>query len=360
MLGAGSLAALALGGCSAGGSRPIIKIGLSAPFSGFDESIGYSVIGVVRLAVRERNLSGGVAGYSVELAALDDANDAETAVQRARELMIDPAVMAVLGGFDGPAALAAARAYRQAGMPFVTLATSDALSGLAFRLSGWESEAGWQAGRYALRELAAQRIAVISERRQGSDTLTDAFVTVTQNGGARILYRASIDRWQLDFEAVVSAAAMVAPDVVFFAGRAAEAGELVRQMRAAGMTAAFLGGPGVDDPRLAQIAGKAAQGAHYVSLGFALERAIDGQTRERLSKASLRPPGAYTVPAYDGAHVLLDALERAIRSNGRPTPAGVGEMLRSSRYLGVSGEIGFDTDGNRKFAPPVDVKVVQL
>ncbi len=102
MLLAGLVAiAVAASSCGVGGTRPIVKIGLTAPFTGFDESIGYSVIGVVRLAVRERNLSGGVAGYSVELAALDDANDPATAAQRAREMVVDPAVMAVLGGFDG-------------------------------------------------------------------------------------------------------------------------------------------------------------------------------------------------------------------------------------------------------------------
>ena len=39
------LAAGMLTACGPGGTRPITKFGLQAPFSGFDESLGYSVIG---------------------------------------------------------------------------------------------------------------------------------------------------------------------------------------------------------------------------------------------------------------------------------------------------------------------------
>ena len=259
----------------AGGTRPIIKIGLTAPFSGFDESLGYSVIGAVRLAVRERNQSGGVAGYSVELVALDDGNAPDQAAQRAREMIIDPAVMAVLGGFDTTAAAAASALYAQDGMPFVTLATGDALGASALRLVGSEQEAGWLAGKRAALDTRVKRIAIISDRTAGADVLTEQFAAVAQTGGAAIVYSGYIQRWQLDYTMVTRDLAVAAPDLVFFAGRAVEAGEMLKQMRAAGVTAAFLGGPGVDDPRLLQIAGAAAHGATYVSLGFALPQVDD-------------------------------------------------------------------------------------
>jgi branched-chain amino acid transport system substrate-binding protein len=345
----------ALCACQPSGTRPIIKIGLSAPFSGFDESVGYSVIGVARMAVRERNQVG-LAGYAVELVALDDANEPEAAAQRAREMIIDPAVVAVLGGFDGAAALAAAAEYEKAAMPFLSLASCDALNGRALRLVGWEKEAGWQAGKYATNNALARRIAVVSERSACGEALSDAFITAAQTSGATIAYRGYVQRWQLDFTTLVQSLAMVKPDLVFFAGRAAEAGEFLRQLRAAGVTAAFLGGPDADDTRLAQIAGPAAQGAHTVSLGFALSQVSDRRTQKRLADAGLRPAGAYTVLAYDGMHVLLDAVQRAIEADGKPSRSGVATMLHSSRYLGVSGEIGFDAQGNRRVTP---VGVVQ-
>ncbi len=339
-----------LSACQAGGTRPIIKIGLTAPFSGFDESIGYSVIGAVRLAVRERNETGGVGGYSIELVALDDGNEPDMAAQRAREMIIDTAVMAIVGGFDNAAAQAAAAEYEHAGMAFVTLATGDALTGHSFRLVGSEKEAGWLAGRWAARDMHARRIAIVSDRTADS-ALTEQFTTAAQTGGAAVVYRGYSERWQLDFSVVTRDLASASPDLVFFAGRAAEAGELLKQIRAAGVRSIFMGGPGVDDARIVQIAGQAAQGASYVSLGFGLAQVKDASVRDRLATASLRPPGAYTVLAYDGAHLVLDALERAIKAQRKPARAGVAEAVRTSRFQGLSGDIAFDQDGNRLISP---------
>lgn len=346
---------LALSACQVRGTRPIIKIGLSAPFSGFDESVGYSVIGAVRMAIRERNQGGGVAGYSVELVALDDGNEPAMAAQRAREMIIDPAVMAVLGGFDDNAALAAVEEYRQAGMPFITLATSDRLSsqpgtGPIFRLLARQSDAGRRAGEFASGTLHARRIAIVSDA-ESDQGLGDGFASAALAGGAAIVMRVQIERWQLDFAETMRQVAVASPDAIFFAGRAAEAGEFLKQARAAGIAATFLGGPGVDDVRLVQIAGPAAQAVYYTSLGFALSQVADADLRERLSKAGLRPAGAYTVLAYDGTNIMLDALARAIKVNGKPTRQAVVQALRTTRYAGASGEISFDDRGNRQQSP---------
>src|SRR5688572_12765648 len=53
-------------------TQPMIKIGLVAPFEGRYRDVGYEVVYAVRLAVREANARGGVAGHVVELIALDD------------------------------------------------------------------------------------------------------------------------------------------------------------------------------------------------------------------------------------------------------------------------------------------------
>jgi len=75
-----------------GSTKPILKVGLVAPFEGLYRPLGYKVLYAVKLAIRERNASGGVAGYMVELVALNDDSEPTIAAQRAREM----AVMAVI------------------------------------------------------------------------------------------------------------------------------------------------------------------------------------------------------------------------------------------------------------------------
>ncbi len=71
------VACLLLSSCAFPGSvKPTVKIGLSAPFEGLYRDLGYEVLYATRLAVRERNAAGGVAGrYLVELVALNDFNE---------------------------------------------------------------------------------------------------------------------------------------------------------------------------------------------------------------------------------------------------------------------------------------------
>lgn len=114
--------ALLLAACSFPGNvKPTVKIGLSAPFEGRDRDLGYEVLHAVRLAVRQRNEAGGIAGrYLVELVALNDFNEAEEAVIQGRKMAVDTSVMGVLGGWSPAVAEAAAAEYERLGLAFLS------------------------------------------------------------------------------------------------------------------------------------------------------------------------------------------------------------------------------------------------
>ena len=109
--------------CGPGSTKPTVKIGLSAPFEGLHRELGYEVLYAVRLAVRERNAAGGIGQrYLVELVALNDLNEAETAVEQARKMAADPAILAVLGGLSVETA-GAAQEYERLGLAFLAPST---------------------------------------------------------------------------------------------------------------------------------------------------------------------------------------------------------------------------------------------
>lgn len=114
--------ALLLAACRFPGTvKPTVKIGLSAPFEGRDRDLGYEVLYAVRLAVRQRNESGGIADrYLVELVALNDFNEAEEAVIQGRKMAVDSGVMGVLGGWSPAVAEAAAPEYERLGLAFLS------------------------------------------------------------------------------------------------------------------------------------------------------------------------------------------------------------------------------------------------
>jgi ABC-type branched-subunit amino acid transport system substrate-binding protein len=113
---------LLLSACSLPGSvRPTVKIGLSAPFEGLYRELGYEALHAVRLAVRQRNETGGVGGrYLVEFVALNDFNQAGEAVVQARKMAVDADVMGVLGGWSPETAQVAAVEYERLGLAFLS------------------------------------------------------------------------------------------------------------------------------------------------------------------------------------------------------------------------------------------------
>jgi ABC-type branched-subunit amino acid transport system substrate-binding protein len=152
---------LLLAGCLSV-ARPVVKIGLVAPFEGRYRDVGYEVIYAVRLAVREANERGGVAGHTVELMALDDSGDPAKAVEQAHKLATDPQVVGVIGHWLDETTMAATPAYADAGLPLLatgagllpegtlrlwqTLAVTDGLSANMPRCPlpcGWLEGAAW-------------------------------------------------------------------------------------------------------------------------------------------------------------------------------------------------------------------------
>jgi ABC-type branched-subunit amino acid transport system substrate-binding protein len=111
-----------------GSTAPVVKFGLIAPFEGRYRPIGYDAIYAARLAVREQNAAGGVRGYRVELVAYDDGGDANSAVERARQLALDPQVVAVIGHLRIETTRAAWDVYAREALPLIApVIPADAL-----------------------------------------------------------------------------------------------------------------------------------------------------------------------------------------------------------------------------------------
>ena len=327
------------------GTKPLLKIGLAMPFTAYDQERGYNAIYAVKQAITEANARGGVGGYMVELVAVDDRNDPAEAVRQARELTLYDDLVAVIGHHGDDCTLSAIPAYRQAGMPLVApwlvaeapSPTSEGGPGwgpAVFRLAAPASTLG----RQLADAVDAQRVAVLTNDSPDGRELAAAFAA-----GRRIIFQAEVARGQRDFAAV----AKVQPDAVFYGGHATEAALLLLALREAGVTAPFLGGPDLDDPKFVQLAGDAAEGVAFVGLALPGGEPLAAGYRERTG----HDPDDRAALAYDATVLLLSAIEHAIQRDGRPTRAGVAQSLREMpAHKGLTGPIAFDKAGQRRAA----------
>ncbi len=122
-----------LSACSAS-TQPVVKIGLVAPFEGRYRPIGYEAIYAARLAIREINARGGIDGRRIELVALDDSGEPEKALTAARQLALDPQVVAVVGHFRPDSTAAAMKIYCEAGLPLIAVESAANACKAAFLL----------------------------------------------------------------------------------------------------------------------------------------------------------------------------------------------------------------------------------
>lgn len=320
----------------------MIKIGLVAPFEGLYRPIGYQALAAAKLAVRQHNDAGGANGYLIEVVALNDNQDAAVAAQRAREMVVDPDIMGVIGHFGSQTTLAALPVYRQAGLALVVpgataveVASKDYSQ--TFRLGADCSLLGASAAHYAVRERGAMRLAVI----RGEEDLVSSFVDMAEEYGAVIV--ADLDT---DDQALLTSLAKTRPEIIFFGGGALDAGELLPRLRGAAIAAPLLGGSALDSAYLVQVAEGAAEGTTYVTSAPPVQ---DQGFVDAYTALSGALPGPRAALVYDATRLLLNALQDAVEAEGKPTRHGVVAALsQGQQYQGLTGRISFDERGQAR------------
>ena len=333
---AGLVACLLLSSCAFPGSvKPAVKIGLSAPFEGLYRDLGYEVLYATRLAVREWNAAGGVAGrYLVELVALNDFNEPQEAVLQAREMAADPGVLGVLGGWSSLTARQSAPEYARLGLPFLTP-------------DGDPAALGGELARFVVENLGLYRAAILCGGNAGDQTLAEAFAAAFAAQGGTSL---AVQRHSERSEESVQVALAGQPDLLFIAADAPLAAEWIVQAREVGFVGPIAGGPGLGSPLLVEIGAEAVEGTFYVSpLPPLEEHAAFEEGYQALSGGA--PPGPVAAWAYGAAGRLLDALDIAARGSGHLDRAAVEAALASMRD-GEPGAYVYAVRGGKPFQRP--------
>jgi ABC-type branched-subunit amino acid transport system substrate-binding protein len=145
----------------------------------------------------------------------------------------------------------------------------------------------------------------------------------------------------------------VGTDAIVLDTDAVAGGEVVLGLREDEIELPILGQVDVGSPQLVQVAGQAASGLMYVSPGP--DPAIaDGTAAfvEAYQSMAGFPPGPRAILAYEATNILLDAVAQAFTEQGRqPGRVEVSAEMGKIERQGLSGDIRFDTRGQRVNAP---------
>jgi len=312
----------------------VIKIGLVAPFEGRYRYIGYDAIYAARLAVREINAAGGVAGWALELAAYDDRADPEMARAAARNLATDPDVVAVIGHYREASTAAAAKVYAEAEMPLLVVGVWLTPT----HAPVWSMVPPPQQIAEAMLEAGGILLPTSSPAGEGKRG---------EVWGAGPLAVALKDALHTrDYRDEPETAAF--PEAVFSVLSPVETASRLVAQRAAGWNGTLVGGLELAAAEFEAVAGMASEGTFFVT-PYRLPQDIPDLEEWCAAYRAVGPhvpdPGIYARPTYEAVYALADAIGAAVEAKGQPSRSGVQAALPNVHRSGAWGTVAWDAAG---------------
>jgi branched-chain amino acid transport system substrate-binding protein len=329
-----------------------VVVGVAVPAHGDYAGVGADIARAVKLAAERFNADGGVAGQRIAVVEADDGCAAKPAEDAARSL-VDRHAALVIGHPCASAAVAAARIYAQAGVPFIApglrhpALTEPRAGATVFRLSGRDGHQATFAAAYLAREFAGKPLAIVYGGSLYSKDLAAEAAAVLKAAGRADVMTATIAGAQKDYGPLIAKMTAAKTEAVYFAGYPIEAGLLLRQMRSAGPKAAFFGSDAIASEQFAQTALEAAEGAGTL-LPYDPTRSLAPETMHKTF------PGPEPTGTFILAYAAMEAWRQAATSAPSAGGDAIARALQTGGFNTVLGRLTFDDKGNAEL-PGYDI-----
>lgn len=343
--------------CDAGGSSTLVvkkeeavRVGIATILSGQEAFLGREILEGAEAFVRDRR---SVFDHPIALVPLDDGCEPATSVERAKQFCtMDPRPVAVVGYMCSAAAIEAAKAHIQCGLPLLNVSSPHPLltahgSGWILRLWASHGGQGTLLSRW-VQTKSFRHLLVL----HGTDPGSMAIVSAAQEALSKLSPRAQLRAVSTE-ESLGSAGKLVQGKdpfhLVFYVGEGWDLTDLWK-----GLPKALLSIPWLLDARAVAAfspSGDAPQPKDIYSFSFPPPSGDPRRPDFLYFRGRFGEPGYYTLAAYDAMTVLVDALQRSGRKTGDGTswePQAVVKALRETRIHGLTGSISFDLHGDRR------------
>ncbi len=348
--------AIALAFAGAASAQEVIKIGHVGPISGASAHLGKDNENGAKMAIEELNAKGVLINgkkVTFQLVTEDDGADPKQGTAVAQKL-VDAKVMGVIGHLNSGTTVPASKIYNDAGIPQISpsstqpMYTKQGFPG-AFRVVANDNKLGGTLGKYATGKLGAKKIAVIDDRTAYGQGVAGEFVKSARSApGVTIIAKEFTTDKATDFTAILTSLKAKKPDLVFFGGMDAVGGPMLKQMKALGINAKFMGGDGVCTEAMIRLAG---DGLGEGNVTCAEAGGVMGPQEKVLADFSARFKKRFNVDVqlyapyvYDSVMVMAQAMQNAKSAD----PAKYLPELKKIKHQGVTGLIQFDDKGDIK------------
>jgi len=344
LFGVSAVAGLCALFCGEVAAQESIKVGLVVPLTGALGPAGKLTVAGARLYMAQHGDI--VAGRKIELIVRDDAGVPDNSKRISQELLTSDKV-AILGGGVTPSVLAIAPLVTESktatvimvsGTSIVTerspyfVRTSFTLGQQASVLAGWAAQNG------------SKRVTIIATDWAPGHEAAGVFAATFSKAGGSIVETLKVPLANPDFAPFLQRARNGNPDTLFVAVPAPQAGVLAKQFVERGLdkTGIRLIGPGdiTDDEDLP---GMSDAMAGTVTAGFYSAYHQSPMNRQYVADFERANPNMranfISVSAYDGMHLIYEALER---TGGKTDGPALVEAMKGMSWESPRGPISID------------------
>ncbi len=324
-----------------------LVLGAIGPYEGNLSVYGLAVRNGITLAIDEFNASGKtVLGKKVKLIAYDSKGDATEATNAYNKLVDNDKAVAILGGVVSGESTAVGTASQALGTPIL----SASATALAFTQTGPNVFRGcftdpFQAkmmGEFAFDTLGAKTAAVLFNTSDDySVGLKENFDKAFTAKGGKVLAAEGYVTNDKDFNTQLTKIKGLNVDVLFIPNYYEDDALIVKQARAMGITATFLGGDGWDGVLNVTDDATSLEGAIYCN-HYSVDDPNIVAWAETYKKTFNMEPNSFAYLGYDCANLMLEAIEKA----GSTDSKAIVDAMKAIEFKGILGSMKFDENGD--------------
>ena len=335
-----------------------IKIGVAAALTGNAAQYGVPIRKALELAVREINGRGGVSGTELELIIEDEQGKKEEAINSFRKLIFQDKVLMLFGPTLSNSAQASDPVAQAAGtVAFGTSNTADGITSIGdyvFRNSVTERDILPVTLKVAAHKTGMKKVAVL----YGNDDIFtksgyDNFKKALQDLKISITATETFAKGDVGFKPQLTNIKASNPDAVVLSALVAEGAPIMVQARQLGIQLPFIGGNGMNSPRIFELAKNSSENL-WVGSPWSVESPTPENKRfiDSYQKAYQEMPDQFAAQAYDGMYIAAQALKK-IKLTGKVEAdrKALRDALPATQWTGATGPFKFRQVSGRDGKP---------
>ncbi len=325
-----------------------IKIGVAEALTGNASQYGLPIRKGFELATGEINGSGGINGQKLELVIEDEQGKKEEAINVFKKLIFQDKVLMLFGPTLSNSAQASDPVAQ--GAKVVVFGTSNTADGITsignyvFRNSVTEADILPVTLKIAALKTGLKKVAVL----YGNDDIFtrsgyDNFKKALQDLKIPVTTTETFAKGDVDFKPQLTKIKASNGDAVVLSALVAEGAPVMVQARQLGLTLPFIGGNGMNSPRVFELAKEHSDNL-WVGSPWSVENPAAENKRfiAAYQKAHGSPPDQFAAQAYDAMYIVAQALKK-LKLTGKleADRKALRDALPAAQWSGATGPFKF-------------------